>query len=152
MIDSEGENRGVVSITEALNLAEQAGLDLVEISPMTNPPVVRIMNFGQFKYELKKQQQKQKITQKKSEIKGIRLSFTIGENDKMVRRKQAEKFLKAGNKVKIEMILKGREKAHQDLAQQNILDFVTSIEEENKIEQDIQRQGSKLNILITPKN
>jgi len=152
LIDSEGENRGVVSITEALNLAEQAGLDLVEISPMTNPPVVRIMNFGQFKYELKKQQQKQKITQKKSEIKGIRLSFTIGENDKMVRRKQAEKFLKAGNKVKIEMILKGREKAHQDLAQQNILDFVTSIEEENKIEQDIQRQGSKLNILITPKN
>jgi translation initiation factor IF-3 len=110
------------------------------------------MNFGQFKYELKKQQQKQKVVQKKTELKGIRLSFRIGENDKMVRRKQTEKFLKAGHKVKIEMLLKGREKAHQDLARQIILDFVESIEQENKIEQDIQRQGSKLNILITPKN
>lgn len=119
---------------------------------MAKPPVVRIMDFGQFKYGLKKQQQKQRSVQKKTEIKGIRLSFRIGSNDKMVRRRQAEKFLKAGNKVRIEMLLRGREKAHQDLARQSILDFVESIEPENKIEQTIQKQGSKLHILITPKN
>lgn len=152
MIDADGDNKGVISINEALSLAEQADLDLVEISPKAKPPVARITDFGQFKYELKKKDQKQKASQKKSEVKGIRLSFRIGENDKMVRRKQAEKFLKVGNKVKVEMILRGREKAHQDLAKEIILKFVESIEIENKIEQDIKRQGSKLQILISPKN
>lgn len=152
LIDANNENQGVVSFAEAISMAKQAGLDLVEISPKANPPVVRIMDFGQFKYELKKKEQKNKASQKKSEMKGIRLSFRIGDNDKMVRRKQAEKFLKAGNKVRVEMILKGREKAHQDLARQMIKDFVESIEIENKIEQDLKKQGSKLQILISPKN
>ena len=142
----------MVSISEALSLARKYDLDLVEISPKANPPVARIMNFNQFKYELKKKDQKQRISQKKSEVKGVRLSFRIGENDKMVRRKQAEKFLKAGNKIKIEMILKGREKAHRDLARQNLLNFVESIEVSYKVEQEIKFQGFKLQILISPKN
>jgi len=148
LIDEEGKNLGIVSREEALALAKEKNLDLVEISPKENPPVAKIMDFGQFKYQLKKKEQKQKSKQKKTEIKGIRLSLRISEHDKEFKLKQGKKFLEQGHKVKIEMILKGREKIHLDLAKEIINQFIEQLGEV-KIEQEIKKQGGKLTAIVS---
>lgn len=132
-----------------MNLAKEKGLDLVEISPKANPPVAKILDFGQFKYELKKREQKDRIKRKKSEIKGIRLSLRIGQHDKELRIRQAKKFLDQGHKVKIEMILKGRERAYFDRAKEIINQFIESLGN-IKTEQPITRQGGNLITIISP--
>jgi len=91
-------------------MAQEKGLDLIEISPNAKPPVCRIMDNGKYKYEKSRKEKDQKTKQKKTEIKGIRISPRIGQHDLEFKVKQAEKFLEKGHKVKIEMILKGREK------------------------------------------
>ncbi len=124
-------------------------MDLVEVSPMANPPVCKIADFGNFQY--KQSKKKQKTKQKKVELKGVRLSFKIGAHDIAFRKKQAEKFLKQGDKVKIELNLRGREKAHKDLAKEKINNFINSIETKNEIEQPLKTQGSRLSITIKSK-
>jgi len=133
----------------AINKAQEKGLDLVEVSPVANPPVCKFTDFGQFQYNKSKKQKEQKI--KKVEIKGIRLSFKIGKHDLDFKRKQAEKFLKQKDKVKIELNLRGREKAHKDLAQEIINKFIEEIEIENEIEQALKTQGGRLSITIKSK-
>ncbi len=150
MVDDKGIHIGVVSISEALRMAQEKGCDLIEISPKAAPPVAKISNFGQFKYDLKKKEQQQKSKQKKTETKGIRLSLRIGKGDLELKSNQAKKFLELGHKIKIEMILKGREKAHFDLAREIINKFIQSLEEVN-IEQPISRQGGKLIALLAKK-
>ena len=131
-------------------MAKEKGYDLVEISPKSTPPVAKFLNFGRFKYELRKKEQQQKAKQKKTETKGIRLSFRIGKGDLELRLRQAKKFLDQGHKVKIEMILKGREKAHFDLAREIVGRFIQNLEGIN-VEQPISRQGSKLIALLAKK-
>jgi len=133
----------------AIATAQEKGLDLVEVSPVANPPVCKFTDFGQFQYNKSKKQKEQKI--KKVEIKGIRLSFKIGKHDLDFKRKQAEKFLKQKDKVKIELNLRGREKAHKDLAQEIINKFIEEIEIENEIEQALKTQGGRLSITIKSK-
>ena len=99
-------------------MAKERELDLVEIVPNVQPPVVKIMDYGKYQYQKAKEDQQQKANQKKTEIKGLRLGLKTDDHDIEVRRKQAEKFLSQGNKVKIEIRLKGREKAHQPLARE----------------------------------
>jgi len=124
-------------------------LDLVEVAPLSNPPVCKFTNFGQFQYDKSKKQKQQKI--KKVEIKGVRLSFKIGKHDIDFKRKQAEKFLKQGDKVKIDLNLRGREKAHKDLAKKIIDNFIEQIEIETEIEQALKIQGNRLSITIKTK-
>lgn len=107
---------GVLTIEEALQKADEAGLDLIEVSPKAEPPVCRIMDFGSFKYQKEKEIKKQRAQSKEVEVKGIRLSLRIGEGDLNIRLEQAKKFLEKGNKVRIEIILRGREKAHGERA------------------------------------
>ncbi|MCD6528593.1 translation initiation factor IF-3 [bacterium] len=151
LIDNNGKHLGIVSREEALKQAQEKNLDLVEISPKADPPVVKIINFGDFKYHLRKQQQKQKAKEKHSEIKGIRLSLRIGKHDKELKINQAKKFLEQGHKIKVEMILKGREKAHFDLAKNIINKFIQDLEKDIIIEQPITRQEGKLTTLIREK-
>ncbi len=125
-------------------------MDLVEIVPNTRPPVVKIMDFGKYQYQKAKEEQQQKAKQKKTEVKGIRLGLRTDDHDLEVRRKQAEKFLTAGNKVKIEIRLKGREKAHQPLARENLNNFIQSISAPNKIEQEIKKFPGGFNVVIAP--
>ena len=139
-----------MSSYEALQLARAKELDLVEISPTAKPPVLRIMDFGKFQYQKSKQDQKSKAKQKKVDIKGIRIGARTNEHDLEFKKEQAEKFLKKGNKIKIEIILRGREKAYQDLARKNLEEFVRSIETPNKIEQEIKRFPGGFNVIITP--
>jgi len=114
VIDEAENNIGVMPTSQALALAREKGLDLMEVSPKAQPPVVRFGRYGQFKYEQEKKIKQQKTKQKKVEVKGIRLSFRIGAHDLEVRKEQALKFLANRDKVRIELPLSGRERQFKD--------------------------------------
>jgi len=153
IIDENGQNLDPMPTSKALAMAKERGLDLVEVSPVANPPVARIMDYAKFRYEEEKIQRKQKAKQKKVEIKVLRLSLRIGKHDKDFRFNQAKKFLDDNDKVRIELGLRGRERQHQDLARKIISDFIDELGKvvEIKIEQPITRSGAKLDILIVKK-
>lgn len=129
VVGEDGKNLGVMETPEALRLAEEKGLDLIEIAPTAKPPVCRIMDFGKFKYEREKGEREHGKKQKEVEVKGIRIGFTTGKHDLEMRAKQAQKFLEEGNKVRIDMRLSGREKAHGHLALQRFNQFLEMIRE-----------------------
>lgn len=153
LIDETGKNLGNLPTQEALALAEERGLDLVEVSPLANPPVAKIVNYSKLRYQEERERRKEKAKQKKVEVKGLRLSLRIGQGDKDVRVKQALKFLSQGDKVRMEITLRGRERQHTDLAKQIINKFVNDVraEMEINVEQHLEIQGGKLTILIAKK-
>ncbi len=136
-----------MSTQDALRLAQERHLDLVEVAPTANPPVCKIMDYGAFKYRQEKTERKQRLKQKKVEIKGIRISLKIGQHDLEHRMEQAKKFLELGDKVRVEMILRGREWQHQDLARQKITEFIAALGE-TKVEQPLNRLGNRYIVLI----
>lgn len=140
----------VVPISDALARAREAGLDLIEISPKANPPVCKIMDHSNFKYQKEKEAKKQRAQSKEVELKGIRLSFRIGESDLEVRRKQAKKFFEKGHKLKIEMQLRGREREHKQRAQDIINNFIDLLREdfEIRIESPVAFQGNRFQAVI----
>lgn len=119
---------------DALRLAKESGLDLIEISATANPPVCRITEFGKFKYEHEKFQREHGKKQHDVELKGIRIGFTTGRHDLEMRAKQIMKFLEGGDKVRIDMRLRGREKAHGPLALKKFNEFLEMIPIEFKLE------------------
>lgn len=139
-----------MGIPEAINIAKEQMLDLVEIAPKAVPPVCKIMDFGKYQYQKSKEERQNKSKQKKTDIKGIRISARIDDHDLDFKKNQTEKFLKKGDKVKIEVILKGREKAYQDLARRSLLDFIHSLAIPYKVEQEIKKFPRGFNILIAP--
>ncbi len=150
VVDDRGEQLGVMETSEALAVAEERGLDLVEISPNAKPPVCKIIDWGKYQFQASKKLQDQKGRQKKTVVKGIRFRPATGENDLNFKLKQAEKFLKKGNKVKIEIILRGREKAFMDSAKEKLSEFIDKIEFPIKIEQAAKRQFNGFNAIIVP--
>lgn len=150
MIDENGDNLGEMSNWEALELAKSHGLDLVEVSPKVRPPVCRIMDFGKYQYQKAKEEKSAKTKQKKVDIKGIRIGIRTDEHDLNFKKNQAEKFLSRGNKVKIEITLRGREKAHQDLARNSLREFISRIETPYRIEEEIKRFPGGFNTVIAP--
>ena len=156
LIDENNDKIGVVSRAEALTRSRQAELDLVEVNPLGNPPVVKIIDYGQFKYERDKKAHKQKVAQKKLETKVIRLSVRISVHDLEVRLDQGEKFLQRGHKLKVDLILKGREKQHPEKAIETINDFVRKLEAKEGVnilrEQDLTRMGGLYTIILINKN
>lgn len=152
LVDENNSNIGVIQTTEALQKARESELDLVEVNPKAQPPVCKIMDFGKYKYEQDKLAHKQKVASKKSEIKGIRLSFKIKGSDLETRVNQARKFLDNGSQIKIEMILKGREKALANNAKSIIQGFIKKFGEDIKIIQPIQKLGGRFSVIIAPVN
>ncbi len=150
VIDEEGKMIGVMETAQALQIAREKGLDLVEVYPKAEPPVAKIMDYGKLQYQKQKQAQKQKAQQKKGETKIIKLSFRIGRHDLNLRKEQAQKFLEEGNKVKVELVLKGREKQHKDFAEKIITDFLNSLKEETniKFEQTVKYKGNSFTAII----
>lgn len=124
----------MLETAEALRIAQEQGLDLIEISPTATPPVCRIMDFGKFKYEREKGEREHGKKQKEVEIKGVRIGFTTGTHDLLMRAKQIAKFLEDGDKVRVDMRLRGREKAHGDLALARFKEFLASIPVEFTLE------------------
>lgn len=155
IIDENGDNLGVMSKEKALFEARNRDLDLIEVSPKANPPIAKFMDYGSYKYQKEKQERKQKAKTKTIEIKTVKLSLRIGEHDIEVRANQAANFIVDGDKVKIELQLRGRENQHADLAQDTIKGVVSRIanilkehKKELKIEQPIVKQGTRLSTII----
>jgi len=151
LVGEDGQNLGVVPTAQAIAEARERGLDLVEISPKIQQPVVKLINFTQFKYEKQKEARLQKAHAKKVDVKGVRLSVRICVHDLETRRSQAISFLEDGQKVQLEIVLRGREKAHSDLAGRVMYDFFESLKPliPVKIEQPFSKQGGRLTMLIS---
>ena len=154
VIDEKGQMLGVMPTAQAIAMARERELDLVAVSPKAEPPVTKFINYSSFKYQQEKASRKQKAQQKEVELKEIRLSPRIGKHDLDVRVNQAEKFLNRGDKISILVILRGREKAHPDLAKELIENFVKSINQivEIRLEQEIKRQGANFSAIIAKKS
>lgn len=150
VIDINGENCGVMDTAAAILLAQEQEADLVEVSPLAKPPVCKITDYGKLQYKAAKQEQQQKAKQKKVETKGIRLGFRTDTHDLLFKKTQAEKFLTKGNKVKIEIVLRGREKAMQEKARESIGTFIKNITVPHRFEEDIKRGPMGFNALIVP--
>ncbi|MCH7758951.1 translation initiation factor IF-3 [Patescibacteria group bacterium] len=150
LIDENNVHLGTLETEKALKIAQDKGLDLIEISPKADPPIAKITDFGQFKYSLKKKEKEQKKQKKIGEVKGIRLTPRIGKHDLDFRVEKAKKFLSQNQKIKIEMILRGREKAHFSLARDLINQFISLLGEEVKIEQLPKKQGHRIIALLSP--
>ena len=150
VIDENGINLGVLATSKALEIAAERGYDLVEVSPKDNPPIARLIDFGQFKYEKEKEARKQKAKSHNVEVKGVRLSLRIGSHDMEVRRDQAKRFLEEGDKVQIEIVLRGRERQFSDLAKRVMEKFVELIKQDLivAIEQPFAKQGGRLTMVI----
>jgi len=145
LIGEDGTQLGLTSFSDARNKAEESGLDLVVVSQNTNPQVYRLMDYGKYQYQQKKKEHKTR----EIKIKGVRIGFKTGENDLMVKRKRAEGFLKKGDKVRLEIFLRGREKAFQHDARKKLEEFVKSFEEPYKVEQYIKRSPRGFSMLIS---
>ena len=149
LIDDQGENLGVVSTPKALEMARVKNLDLVEIAPQATPPVARIIDFGKYLYQQEKQIKQQKAKQKTSELKLIKIGMKISDHDALIKIKKLGEFLEDGNKVKIDMFLRGRERANKDFAREKFQHFLSLIQTKYTIEQPMKQLPTGFNILIS---
>lgn len=150
LIDADNENRGVVSIREALAAAEEAGLDLIEISPQANPPVCKILDYGKYRYEQQKKKNEAKKNQKVVEIKELKLRPVIETHDYEVKIKQAKKFLEQGNKVKFTMRFKGRELSANDMGKQIMSQIVEDLDTISKVDSEMKLEGRQMMMILSP--
>jgi len=137
--------------TEALSLAEKVGLDLVEISPNATPPVVKIIDWGKYQYQKIKEQQKIRKKSKSVDLKQIRIGLKIGSNDLSIKLKRIAKFLEEGNKVKIQIVFKGREMAHQEIGYHMMDRIISLLQDIAIIEQKPLMAGRNLSITVRSK-
>jgi len=152
VIDSENQNLGVLSIRDALELAESKGMDLIEISPNANPPVGKIMNFGKYQYEASKKLKKAKAGAKPTETKSVQVKIGTGDHDLELKAKTASKWLKEGHRIKIELFLAGRAKYMDEKFLRERLDRILHlITEEYKIS-DTYKKGPKGLFITIEKN
>ncbi|WP_425549874.1 translation initiation factor IF-3 [Celeribacter arenosi] len=150
LIGAEGENHGVVTPTRAMELAEIAGLDLVEISPNAEPPVCKIMDFGKFKYEQQKRESEARKKQKIIEIKEVKFRPGTDVHDYDVKMRNVFKFLENGDKVKVTLRFRGREMAHQDLGRQLLERVADDVKEIGKIENMPKMEGRQMVMMVGP--
>lgn len=149
LIGANGEQLGVVTTKEAHAKAAKLGTDLVMVAEKTDPPVVRLLDVGKHMYEKRKKQAKQKTKNKGGDIKGIRIGFQMGQHDWQMRLKQATNFLEEGNKVRLEIRLRGRERGRLALAEKIMQEFITAIPSNAKVEDTISKSPRGLNVLLT---
>ncbi len=151
MIDSEGEQVGVVSINDALTHAEEAELDLVEIVPTAKPPVCRVMDYGKYLFELNKKKHAAKKKQKQIQVKEIKFRPGTDEGDYQVKLKNLIKFLTNGDKVKVTLRFRGREMAHQELGSQMLKRIEEDLEALGTVEQFPKMEGRQMIMVMAPK-
>lgn len=151
LIDAEGQNRGVVSINEALLLAEDAGMDLVEIVPHAQPPVCKITDLGKMKYQSQKKAAEARKRQKTIEIKEIKMRPNIDTHDYEVKMRAMQRFFEEGDKVKITLRFRGREMAHQDLGMRLLERVRDDITEHAKVELEPRLEGRQMIMVLAPR-
>ena len=152
VIDSDGAQLGIISLKEALAIAAEKNLDLVEIAPTANPHVCRIMDYGKYKFEQVKREKEAKKNQKVIEVKEIRLSLNIDTNDFNTKLKQAIKFLKDGNKVKVSVRFRGREMAHPELGTEMVQRFAEGAAEFGSVDKMPKLEGRSMVMIISSKS
>jgi translation initiation factor IF-3 len=149
LIGEDGKQLGIVSRNEALKMAREAGLDLVEVSPHTRPPVCKIMDYGKHMYEERKKEKKRKHSIVK--LKELKLGLKIDEHDYNVKLRKAKEFLSNGNKVKVRLKFRGREVIYADRGKDVLMRFARDLEEISNIEQSPTREGRFMIFLLSPK-
>ncbi len=150
LISSEGKNLGIISLTDALKIAEDKGLDLVEISPDANPPVCKILDYGKFRYERQKKLRKSKVKQKSS-LKEIKFRPKIEEHDYQVKLKKVREFLKDGYKVKVVVIFRGREMAYLNVGNTILYRLMDDVSDVGKFDREPKKEGRSITAIISPK-
>lgn len=151
VIDDAGEKRGVMSKYDALRLAEVEGLDLVEVAPMAKPPVVKLMDFGKYKYQEQKKAAEARKHQKIIEIKEIKLRPMIDDHDYEVKMRSIKRFFEEGDKVKVTLRFRGREMAHMELGMQLLQKVKLDTDLIGKVEQEPKLEGRQMVMVIAPK-
>jgi len=148
VIDTDGKQLGILDLSEALRISQERNLDLVQVTEKVDPPVCKIMDYGKYLYLQEKKKKKEK---KGGVLKGIRISYNISPHDLETKVKMTEKFIKKGDKVKIELHLKGRERALKEHAEEKIQEFLNLLKEkiEFKVERDLKKKGTNLTIIIS---
>ena len=152
VVSAEGEQLGVMTREEALALAEEKKLDLVCIAPKAAPPVCKILDYGKYKYELQKREKEAKKKQKTTQVKEIRLSTFIEDHDIMVKAKTGAKFLKDGDKLKVSLRFRGREKDYVARGMEVMNKFAEAVSDVSDIDKKPNFEGRSLTMILTPKN
>lgn len=156
VVDQDGNMLGIMPTREAIEKAKEAGFDLVEVDPKATPPMAKFVDFGKIQYEREKQKQKQKAKMKKVETKGIRLSLKISSHDRDVRVRQALKFIDKGHKIKIELIMRGRENKNRQKAIDSVNEFINDLREkvegEVLVESPPKKAGNRITAVIAVKS
>jgi translation initiation factor IF-3 len=151
LVDQNGNMVGVVSVNEGLKLAEQANLDLVEVSPNASPPVCKILDYGKYKYEIQKKAHEARKKQKVIQIKEIKLRPTIDKHDLQIKIRNVMGFLEEGDKVRITLRFRGREMDHQELGMQVLERVQEALKDNCKIEQPPRIEGKQIVMTVAPK-
>ena len=150
LINYNGENAGVVSLAEALKIAQEVGLDLIEISPQVTQPVCKVLDYGKYKYEMQKKKNEAKKNQKVVSIKELKLRPMIDTHDYEVKVKQAKKFLAQGDKVKFTMRYKGREMSANDLGKEILNKLLEDLDGLCKVDSAPKMEGKQMFMIVSP--
>lgn len=150
LIGEDGEQVGVVSVRTALQMAEEAELDLVEIAPLAKPPVCRIMDYGKFKYQESKKAHEAKLKQKQVQVKEIKLRPGTDENDYQIKLRNMTRFLEEGDKVKVTLRFRGREMAHQEFGMRQLERIKADLDAVGQVEQMPKMEGRQMIMVIGP--
>ena len=151
VVSADNEQLGIKTVREALALAEEHQLDLVEVAPNGKPPVCRIMNYGKFRYEQQKREKEAKKKQKTFTLKEVKLRPHIEDHDFYVKMKNAAKFLADGNKVKVTIMFRGRELSHPELGQNVLTRFAKELGEQAVVEKDAKLEGRNMTMILAKK-
>ena len=151
VIGASGEQLGIMPLEDALRISQDAGVDLVEISPNAEPPVAKIIDWGKFQYQKMKEQQKNKRKAKQVELKQMRFGLKIGSGDLEIKLRKVKKFLEAGNKVKLQIVFKGREMAHKEIGFEMANKIISLLEDHAIVEQQPQMAGRNLSLVVRSK-
>ncbi|GIL02216.1 MAG: translation initiation factor IF-3 [Alphaproteobacteria bacterium] len=150
LIDAEGQNRGILNTDEAVALAAEAGLDLVEIAPNNDPPICKLLDLGKYKYQTQKKAAEQRKKQKTQEVKEIKMRPNIDTHDYEVKMRSVKKFLEEGDKVKLTMRFRGREMAHQEIGLQVLMRARDEIATISKVESEPRMEGRQMMMVVAP--
>ena len=150
IINEEGQQVGIMKTSEALKLALENGLDLVEVSPVANPPVAKLIDFAKYKYQQKKMEQQQKKKAKKTEVKTIWLSMRISEHDMGIKAKKVMEFLTDGDLVRIELRMRGREQAYGEQGHKQLQSFLALLTSPFRVEVPVKRMGGTWSLTVAP--
>jgi len=151
VVDSDGQQLGVIDRLKALEIASKRELDLVLVSEKANPPVCRIMNYGKYKFEQEKKAKEARKKSHQTEVKEVKMRYKIDKHDYDVRIGQALRFLKSGDKVKCTVIFRGREIQHSNLAETLLLKMANDLEEQSEVQQSPKREGRNMIMFLSPR-